>query len=422
MVNCRPSEQSGLTLDLLVVSQYYDPENFIINTVSQRLAALGHRVNVLTGMPNYPTGRLFPGYRGFAPRREAQGRVGVFRVPIIPRGSSAVQLVLNYLSFAVSASVAAFLCRPRADLVLVFQPSPVTVGIPALVVKWLNGARLIFWVQDLWPESLAATGATRSRMIIATVRRLVRFLYRRSDIIGVSSRAFEQPVRSLSPDADVRYLPNPANPEPQEPSDAPHDEQKHLLPAGFRILFAGNFGAAQGLHTVLDAAHRTRHLPHIKWILVGDGRAGPALRSRIEIEKLEDTVFITGPFPQSAMPNLLAQADVLLVALHKDPLFALTVPSKLQTYLAAGKPILAATDGETARIVREAGAGIACPAGDAEALAEATIQMSLLDATARQAMGGAGRTYYAREFALDQIVARIEGWLTELDGSRRCAS
>lgn len=374
-------------------------------------------------MPNYPNGTLFPGYRGIAPRREKQDAIDVLRVPIIPRGQAkGLQLALNYLSFAVSATVAALFLRRQSEVILVFQPSPVTVGIPAIALKWLTGAPIVFWVQDLWPESLVATGTTRNRTVIGAVRRLVEAIYRRSAIIAVPSRAFEGPVRAIMPGSDIRYLPNPANPEPGAPTILQQPAGGVSLPDGFRIVFTGNFGVAQGLDTVIDAAHRTRHLPHVKWVFVGDGRVRERLRARIDAEGLSGTVAIIGPFPARDMPPLLAQADALLVTLRKDPLFSLTVPSKLQTYLAAGKPILAATDGETARLIADAGAGITCPAGDPDALADAAIRMSQLDDAVRRAMGAAGRACYTREFALDQIVARLEGWLTELRGSRTCAS
>ncbi|MGI6854325.1 glycosyltransferase family 4 protein [Mesorhizobium sp. 1B3] len=417
----KPSFQSGLVHKIIIVSQYYKPENFVINTISERLAARGHDVKVLTGMPNYPHGRVFSGYRGFAPRRDKHDSIEVVRVPLIPRGrAKGLRLALNYLSFAVSATLAVPFLWKKADVVFVFQPSPVTVGLPALAVKWLSGIPIVFWVQDLWPESLAATGATRNQAIIGRVRSFVRFLYRRSDIIAISSRAFEEKILTLAPGSDVRYLPNPANPEPEKSS--PSGPSEAGFPEGFRILFTGNFGVAQGLETVLEAAKQTRHLQHIKWILAGDGRQRAALRSRIDLDGLQDTVAMVGPFPAHAMPALLEQADALLVTLRRDPLFALTVPSKLQTYLAAGRPILAATDGETARIVEEARAGYSCPAGDAAALARAAIRLSELDAPARQAMGEAGRSYYSREFALDHIVERLENWFDELLGKRACAS
>lgn len=421
MDDCGPSIQSGLARKIIIVSQYYRPENFVINSISDRLAARGHDVKVLTGMPNYPHGRFFSGYRGFAPRRDKHDSIEILRVPLIPRGHArGLRLAINYLSFALSATLAVPFLWKKADIVFVFQPSPVTVGLPALALKWLSGSPVVFWVQDLWPESLAATGATRNRAIMGRVRSLVRFLYRRSDIIAISSRAFEGKVLALAPGSDVRYLPNPANPEPAElPPPAPPDTS---FPEGFRILFTGNIGVAQGLDTVLEAASQTRHLPHIKWILVGDGRQRKNLQKHIDLEGLHDTVTFGGPFPARDMPALFEQADALLVTLRRDPLFALTVPSKLQTYLAAGRPILAATDGETARIVEEARAGISCAAGDASALARSAIHLSGLDEPTRQAMGAAGRSYYAREFALDRIVERLESWFTELLGKRACAS
>jgi glycosyltransferase involved in cell wall biosynthesis len=400
-------------LNVLIVSQYFYPERFIINEVALDLARLGHRVTVLTGMPNYPDGRLFAGYLWPWIRRERYQTIDVIRVPIIPRGKSAFQLVLNYFSYAAAASVlAAVLVPKQVDVVLVYEPSPITVGIPAIAVKLVKRSPILLWVQDLWPETLLAVGAVRSPHIINAVRKLVRFIYGRSDVILAQSKAFIDKIHALAPpNADVRYFPNPADSFYRPivlPADAP---ERELLRPGFQVICAGNMGAAQNLDVVIGAAERLRHRTDIQWSLIGDGAARRWVEEQIQERDLHRTVQVIGPFPSEKMPALLSLADVLLATLRKDDVFALTIPSRIQSYLASGRPILAAIEGEGARIVKEAMAGASCPPGDPDQLAEAIETFYQKPVSEREAMGRAGRDYFEREFDRDVLMGRLDAWL-----------
>jgi glycosyltransferase involved in cell wall biosynthesis len=323
---------------------------------------------------------------------------------------------MNYASFAVSASIFGpfVLRRFDVDVILVYEPSPITVGIPAAVIKWVKKAPILFWVQDLWPESLLATGAIRNRWALDAIRRLVRFIYSQSDIVIGQSRGFVEKIREVAPkDKDVRFFPNPAdhhfrplNP----PEDAP---ERQLLPDGFRIVCAGNMGAAQDLGNVIDAAERLQHRPEIQWILIGDGRLRPWLAEQVQARGLASVVHIIGPYPPQQMPTFFALADLLLATLRRDDAFSLTVPSRIQAYLASGRPILAAIDGEGARIIEEAQAGLTCPPGDPARLADAVLRLYEAAPADREAMGLAGRRYFEREFDRDMLVARLDRWLRE---------
>ncbi len=412
----RVHSEESTVLRLLIVTQYFWPENFRINDLAQGLVKIGHRVTVLTGKPNYPSGRFFDGYSFWGRSRDMFSGMEVIRVPLVPRGDgSGFRLALNYLSFALFASLLAPV-RVRGDLdaILVYEPSPVTVGLPALVLKRLKHAPILFWVQDLWPESLSATGALQSKWVLNQVASLVSFIYKGCDLVLVQSRAFVGRVRALGAHVDkIRYFPNSAE-ELYRPVPREAVPQSGALPDGFRVMFAGNIGAAQAFETILDAAARLRDHREIHWIILGDGRQANWVQGQVSGRGLSHCVHLLGRYPVETMPEWFAQADVLLVTLKKDPVFALTIPSKIQSYMACGRPILAALEGEGARIVEEARAGIVVPAEDPSALAEAVQKLSQMLPSEREAMGLNGRRYFLQEFDRDTLVARLDAWMKEL--------
>lgn len=413
-------------MQVLIVTQYFWPENFRINDVAVGLQEKGHDVTVLTGQPNYPDGRFFPGYGFWSKPEERYQGIRVVRVPLIPRGNGgALRLLLNFCSFAFSASLMGpWRCRAPYDTILVFEPSPVTVGIPALVLKKLRGTPILFWVQDLWPESLAATGATKSRWILNAVEALVRRIYRHCDRILVQSEAFRSPIERLGVEGGrIAYFPNSAEPFYQPLSVEREAPERASLPEGFRVIFGGNIGKAQSFETILEAAGLLRGREDIHWVILGDGRMASWVRDEVQKRGLNKTVHLLGRFPAEAMPRYFALADVLLVTLRKEPIFSLTIPSKVQSYLACGKPIVAALDGEGARIVREAEAGLTLDPEDGKALADAILTMYRMPAKARQAMGLSGRRYFESHFERELLLNRLDRWITEVKGVRvACAS
>lgn len=403
-------------MKVLIVTQYFWPEDFRVNELAAGIAERGHLVTVLTGMPNYPGGRLFEGYRWWRPRRQTYGKMTVLRAPLVPRGNAgAVRLILNYLSFAVAASALwpFHLKGERYDVIFVFQPSPVTAALPAICIKKFTKTPIVFWVLDLWPESLSAAGGMNSKLLKRVADALVRFIYRRCDLILTSSRSFRISIESKGVAAGrIRYFPNWAETayHPAPSGRAAVDE----LPDGFRILFAGNIGEAQDFGTILGAAEKLLDEPKIKWIILGDGRKAGWVREQVVLRGLENNFRLLGRRPSAEMPDYFARADVLLATLRPDPLFALTVPGKLQSYLACGRPVIAALDGEGGRIVSESGAGIAVPAGRADDLAEAVMKMYRLPKEQREKMGKLGRSYCAEHFDRETLLARLESWLRAL--------
>jgi colanic acid biosynthesis glycosyl transferase WcaI len=411
-------------LSILIVSQYFSPEIFGVNALVAELQGRGHHLTVLTGMPNYPSGVFADGYGSWKVRRETWKNVSVIRIPIFARGqNSRFRLALNYLSYAVNASILApFVVRDRPDVILVYQVSPATMAIPAIVMKLVTRSKLLLWVQDIWPESLMATGSVKSPFVLGLLRLMVKWIYRFSTAIAVQSRQFEEIIRPLVTAAsDIRYLPNTADPfyRPVEVLlDAP---ERQLFRPGFNILFAGNLGFAQDLETVVAAIVRLKDRKDIQWVFMGDGRRRAWLEQQIQQQGLSDNVQILGPFPPEKMPFFFAIADVLLITLRDERIFSLTVPSKLQTYLACGRPVLGAISGEAADILAAAGAGLAASPNDPKRLAELAVAMAQMPHERLEALGKAALEYHRLEFNREHWLDRLESWLCEL-GNRSSAS
>jgi len=386
------------------------------------MAGRGHQITVLTGIPNYPSGKIFPGY-GFTRQKEQNYKgVKVVRVPLIPRGKGgSIRMALNYFSFAFIASLLGPIkCRDVYDAIFVYEPSPITVGFPAIIMKKMKSAPIVFWVQDLWPESLSATGAFRSRSIIKALEMLVRFIYSHCDRILVQSKSFIDAIVQTGVDrSKIEYFPNGAEAIFDSAAECAGAMGHVEFPEGFRVMFAGNIGAAQDFETILSAAELLKKQRDIHWMIVGDGRMLPWVREQVEIRELEKTVHLLGRHPLASMPAFYARADVMLVTLKKEPIFALTIPGKVQSYLACSRPIIAALDGEGARVVEEAGAGLTCPAEDPESLAKTVLKVFNMTSDDREKMALRGRVYFEKNFESRMLLDRLDGWLSEIVGRKQ---
>jgi glycosyltransferase involved in cell wall biosynthesis len=396
----QPAGDAGKGLRVLVVSQHFWPENFRINEVVDSLRSEGCDVEVLSGQPNYPHGEVFRGYSAFGLRTELHpsGYV-IHRVPLAPRrGGGGFWRVWNYLSFVVFGGLLGpYLTRGRRyDVVFVYAISPILQGLVGAVFRQIKGAAHVIWVQDLWPESLEETGFIKNKLALAGVARLTRFIYRRADLLLAQSRGFIGKIRAVAgANVPVAYHPNPGD-RPLARDDL-SESPRLTLPAGFNIVFAGNLGTAQALDTVLDAAGLIQD-PDIRFVLVGSGSRSGWLGQQIEMRRLRNVV-LAGRFPPEAMPGILAQASALLVSLNRSAALSLTIPSKIPTYLSAGRPILACLDGEAAELVQDAKAGLAVPAGDPIKLAQAIVQLKNMPEEERESMGAAGRQYFNAHLA-----------------------
>ncbi|SFE68459.1 glycosyltransferase family 4 protein [Paracidovorax wautersii] len=398
---------------LLVISQYFWPENFRVNELVTELVKRGHEVTVLTGYPNYPEGVIFLEFKAHPENFSLFAGAQVLRVPMAPRGKGAIRLMLNYLSFAVSAAICGSwkLRGQQFDAIFSFEPSPITAVLPAVLLRRLKMSPLLLWVLDLWPETLSAVGVVRSQRVLRLVGHMVSFIYRRCDRILVQSRGFAHSVEKYAGSAGdrIRYFPGWTEGLFSGALDAvkPAPELEPYAD-GFNILFAGNIGEAQDFPAIIDAAERLKHRQDIRWLVVGDGRAAGYVCDEVAKRGLQNRLIMLGRFPLERMPSFFSGADALLVSLKSDPIFSLTIPGKVQSYLGVGIPLLGMLDGEGRKVIEESEGGLVTCAGDGAGLAENVLRLSELTADQRRAMGERGRAYGKREFDRDVLIDALE--------------
>lgn len=402
-------------MKILIVTQYYYPENFKSNDLSFELQKRGHEVTVLTGLPNYPEGKIYEGYGIFKNRKQFYRGVKIIRSLLLPRGKGGgFRLFLNYFSFAIFASIRAFFgsLTKKYDAIIVHEPSPITQYYPAFLLNKLQRTPVYFWVMDLWPESLEIAGGIKNKYILNIFRSMVISFYSNSKKILITSKGFKKSILEKGDFSDkIVYFPNWAE---DTISEGDKNYEIPKLPAGFKVMFAGNVGEAQDLENVMNAALMLKEEKYIKWIIVGDGRKMPFVQNFIKIHNLKETVITVGRFPLEAMASFFDKADVMLVSLKNDPIFNLTVPAKVQAYMSAGKPIIAMLNGEGAENIQEADCGVAINAGDYKKFAEAIREFASFPKEKIQIFGENSRKYYLKNFRLEQSIDNLEQILTEI--------
>lgn len=399
----------------LLVTQYFYPENFKSNDVAFGLAKRGYEVDALVGIPNYPEGKYYRGYHIFSNRKETINGVKIIRVFQFPRGKNRITLSLNYLSYVVCASIRALFLSfgKRYDVVFVHQTSPVTQGIPAIVIKKIQNIPLFLWVLDLWPDAMISGGNVRNSYLLDKVNEVVKYMYGTADKILISSKGM---VKNISQKGDflhkISYFPNWSDDirvmcdyHPLPP-----------LPEGYKIMVAGNLGNSQNLDVIMDTILILRDINELKWVFVGGGSRLGWLTEFVDRNKLSDKVCLTGRYPAEAMPGFLKQADAMLLSL-KDGFshLSMIVPARLQGYMSAGKPVLAMINGDAARLIDEAHCGYAVSAGDSAGLAELIRNKVLTDKTSFAKLGTNGREYFERYFSKDICIDNLCRILNEYE-------
>lgn len=394
-------------MKILLVTQYFYPENFKSNDIAFELAKRGHKVTVLTGIPNYPSGHFNKGYGLFKNRFQVIKGVKIRRSFLIPRGKGGgLRLALNYFSWAFFASFHAFFLALfyQYDAIIVHQTSPVTQGIPATIVKRIQNIPLYFWVLDLWPESLESAGGITNKGILNLFTGIVRFVYNNSTKILISSRGFEKSILEKgSYEEKLVYFPNWAE-------DVFKDnklEKIPQIPDGFIVMFAGNIGEAQDFDHIMQAALLLKEDEDIHFVFVGDGRKKEWVDRCVQEHHLEKSVHLLGRYPIEVMPSFFACADIMLLALKDEKIFNLTVPAKLQAYMAAGRTIVAMINGEGATIVKEAQCGYAVNAGNYKELAAKIKYLHSLTPDIRKQMGLNGKVYCEQHFNLARCMDHL---------------
>ncbi len=402
---------------ILVVSQYFYPEAFRINDMCAEWVKRGYKITVLTGIPNYPYGKYFKGYGLFKNRREEYEGMDIIRIPLIARGKSAVGMCLNYLSFVVSGWFWKCFTRLDADMVFNFEVSPMT---QVLVGVWYAERKHIpcwLYVQDLWPENIEIVTGIHSPLVLHPIERMVKSIYRRCDRIFAASPSFVEMIRARMAEGreKVSYWPQYA-----EEFYRPGAEKSALIPADgrFKIAFTGNVGQAQGLDILPETASllKADGVP-AAFVIVGDGRSKAALEEQIRQRGVEDMFVMIPRQSAESIPGLLAACDAAFVSFMNNPLFANTIPAKLQSYMACGMPILACAMGETERIVKEADCGVCSPIGDANALAAATAAL-VRDARIEE-YGKNARAYFETHFDKKMLLDRFDECVNGPDAAER---
>lgn len=398
-------------MKLCIFTNHFYPEDFKVNDIAFELTQRGINVTVITAIPDYPKGKFFEGYSLFKRRREIVNGVKVIRLPIIPRGKGgAIRLVLNYVSYFICASIFTFFhaFKNKYDAVFVHLTSPFFIGIPAVHLKKRQNIPLYFWTLDLWPESLISAAGISHPLIIKPQCKMVAKVYKNCDKILIGSKGFEKSICEKGDFKDkLVYFPNWA-----ENVIPPQDFSVSAIvpfdnPNNFILLFAGNLGEAQNLDAIIQSAERLKENKNIKYVFVGDGRRKEHLEMLVNEKKLNDTVYFLGRYPIETMPIFMQKSSVLLFSLKDELCFNLTVPSKVQFYMAQGKSILAMINGDGADLVNEAKCGFAVPANDIDAFVDAIKKMYNLSKDELNQLGMNGKKYYEDNFTKEQRIEHL---------------
>lgn len=400
-------------MNILIVTQYFWPEEFRVNDLAVDLVGRGNNVTVLTGNPNYPKGKFFKGY-GFKFMNEEHQGIKIYRVPIIPRGNNRLTLILNYLSFTITGSIFILFHRIKYDKVFAINFSPITAVFPAILYKKLHKKQLYLWVQDLWPESVSAAGNINSSFVLNLLTKMVKYIYKNSDRVLLQSEAFVTSVQEKGvTKKQIEYIPNWAEDLYSDKSKIFINKYEAIIPKGFLVMFAGNIGEAQDFESILKAAEITKQYSDIKWVIVGDGRRKSWVESEINRLDLKSTFFLLGRHPMNEIPSFFVHADVMLLSLKDEGIFTLTIPSKIQSYMAFGKPIIGMLNGVGSDLISKANCGYVGMAGDSKTLSENVVKAYKEESNVLSNMGASGIKYYNQNFSKKMVIDKLMGILND---------
>lgn len=393
---------------ILVISQYFYPEQFRINDMCAEWVKRGYKVTVLTGYPNYPQGEYYDGYGWFKKSKERWNGVDIIRIPLTARGQGSIKLAANYFSFVISGFFWAKTTRIKADYVFTFEVSPMT---QALIGTWYSKRRKVpyyLYVQDLWPENVEIVTGIHSPLIIKPIEAMVNHIYKHCDVIFATSPSFVKEIqkRVSHKKNKVKYLPQYAEdfykPVERKPvPEIPDDDS-------FKIIFTGNIGQAQGLDILPKTANLLKGKKNVKFVIVGDGRDKDNFLKQIADNGVQDMFIMIDRQPPERIPELLAACDAAFISFMPDPLFEKTIPAKLQSYMACGMPIIAVANGETKRIVGEAECGLCSNIGNVQELNNNIEQLIYSNDLNR--MSKASVHYYASHFNKNKIMTYIDSY------------
>ncbi|GBF12472.1 glycosyltransferase family 4 protein [Tepidibacillus sp. HK-1] len=394
-------------MKILVICQYFYPEQFRVNDICFELAKEGHEVTVLTGLPNYPSGVIDSKYRGFKNRTEEINGVKVIRSWLLGRGKGVKKLALNYISFALSSTLKAIFMKKEFDLILVYQLSPVTMALPGILLKKLTKKPLIIYCHDLWPESIVSAGISSESKIYSILLKLSKWIYKSADEIFISSKLFEEYFNHTLDIYDhITHLPVYAEALFENIRSTNRSDET------VNLVFAGNIGAMQSVETIIYAANELREDHHIKFHLVGDGSFREKCEELTDTLQLNNVIF-HGQHPISEMPRFYEMADAFLITLKDNKVISYTLPNKVQSYMAAGKPIIGAINGETQIVIDEANCGLCAPAEDYKELAN-NIRKFVKEKEKHSIYGENARKYYDNNFSKKRYIERLNRLLQKI--------
>lgn len=401
-------------MKILVVTQYFWPEEFRINDICEGLKKEGHEVEILTGLPNYPKGELFQGYTMRGPYKDDYKGMKVMRVPMIPRGKSgAFKMMLNYLSFMIMGVLKIItLLNKDYDRIFMFQTSPITAAFPAVILAKIKKIKSYIYVQDLWPETFYSIIPVKNIRLKRIFKKICTKIYKGFSKILISSQGYENIlIESGINKEKIIYYPQWA----EDLYEAVENKLKETnKKSEFILTFAGNIGKAQGVDTIIRAAQLTREEDkNIKWRILGDGSEFQAIRKMVEEKKLEDSVELLGRKPVEEMPKYFAESDGLIVTLRDEGILKVTLPAKVQSYMAAGKPIIAAISGEGSKVIEEACCGLTGDAEDYKTLYKNVMKLYQMDENTRIKMGQNGKCYFNDNFTRKKLLKQLNNIINE---------
>lgn len=401
---------------ILVATQYFYPENFKSNDIAFELSKKGHEVDALVGIPNYPEGKYYKGYGVFKKRREVLDGVRIIRAFSFPRGAKASKtgLAINYASYTLAASLWALwagLFRKHYDAIIIHQTSPIFQAIPGVLLGKLTKTKVYTWVLDIWPEAFVSGSGIKNKTILKALDNVTRWVYKGSHRILISSRRFTDSVNKKGPFAEKTiYFPNWS----EDMQAGKGIEESPQIPDGFVIMIAGTMGVSQNLENIAKTALLLKGHSDVKWVFIGDGSRRHWLEEYIKENHLESTVFWLGRHPSRAMPSFYSKADALLVSLNEnyDDL-KMVVPARLQSYMSAGKPVLAMIGPGGRELIEEADCGYAVGGNDYEGLAKVIEERVLTDKEGFKEKGNNGRKFYLQHFTKKNCMDHLVDILTQ---------
>jgi glycosyltransferase involved in cell wall biosynthesis len=402
-----------LAKHILIVAQVFYPEQYRVNDLVAEWTERGYKVSVLTGIPNYPEGKFYKGYGFFKRRHEYYKGAEVYRIPIIPRGRNFFTLSLNYLSFAISGIIWSLFARLRADIVFVYAGSPITQALPGIVYAKRRKIPCFVYVLDLWPENVVAVTGVKNRVFVGVIKKLVSYIYKNCTKIFVPSRAFiESILENGGTKEKLVYWPQYAEDFYRPLSECSHGS--YIPQDRFNIVYAGNIGYAQGLDILVEAAKNLKSIGvPVRFNMVGDGSYKEELIRKIQEEQVEDFFNFLGKQPAEKVPEMIACCDATLLVLRDNPIYDKYIPAKLQTYLACGKPVIVSANGEAANIVRDAQAGVVCPAGDVECLTQAILYLASTQKETLEKMGENALRYSKKHFDKNKLLDLMDEYIKD---------